>query len=252
MFGLSLSNGQSASFDWDDKSGTFFSTKDPNARLDVPGTRGFHGNAAGGLQGTKFDFTVNWVSDTVDFDTGPEKITSHFTGTIVDSSTARGKAVDNKGASVDWTAQEPFVCADAPAPQADPAPQGGPAGPTKCTGLGIAPPGKTCADLAKPPEPAKVAPTNAVRVTFDRSLVTWTANVTNSADIAGKCTYKATNPVLPGVNKSFSIDPNGTASFPVLAPPIGSTYHVVTSCHGTFDGKDVEFGHDEQDVSLGD
>jgi hypothetical protein len=95
-----------------------------------------------------------------------------------------------------------------------------------------------------------VAPTNAVHLTFDRDLVTWTANVTNSADLAGKCTYKATNPLLPGVNKSFNIDPNGTASFPVLAPPALSTYHVVVSCHGTFDGKDVEFGHEEQDVSL--
>ncbi|MCB9438762.1 MAG: hypothetical protein H6523_00710 [Mycolicibacterium sp.] len=140
-------------------------------------------------------------------------------------------------------------------PAAAPAPASPESKPTKCTGHGIAPPGKTCAEaFPQPatgsPAPVKVAPTDAVHLTFDRSPLTWTANVTNSADLAGNCTYKATNPLLPGVNKSFNIAPKGTASFSVLAPPALSTYHVVVSCHGTFDGKDVEFGHEEQDVSL--
>ena len=124
--------------------------------------------------------------------------------------------------------------APAPAPPPEPVPDPAPA--------------PAPAAAPAPADPAKVAPTNAVHLSFDRDLVTWTANVTNSADLAGKCTYKATNPLLPGVNKSFTIDPNGTASFPVLAPPALSTYHVVVSCHGTFNGKDVEFGHEEQDV----
>jgi hypothetical protein len=97
------------------------------------------------------------------------------------------------------------------------------------------------------PEPAKVAPTDAIRVSFDKGVL-WTVNVTSTADIPGKCTYAATNPVLPGSNKNFDIGPKGSASFTVLAPPPFSTYHVVVSCSGTFDGKNVEFGHVEQDV----
>jgi hypothetical protein len=98
------------------------------------------------------------------------------------------------------------------------------------------------------PEPAKVAPTNAVQMSFDRGFATWTANVTSTADIPGNCTCAATNPVLPGVNKSFDIGPKGSASFSVLAPPPLSTYRVVVSCKGTFEGETVEFGRDEQTV----
>jgi hypothetical protein len=91
-------------------------------------------------------------------------------------------------------------------------------------------------------------PTDKVSVSFDRGFQ-WTVNVTSTADIQGKCTYAATNPVLPGSNKNFDIGPKGSASFTVLAPPPFSTYHVVVSCSGPFDGKNVEFGHVEQDVS---
>ena len=101
---------------------------------------------------------------------------------------------------------------------------------------------------APAPNPPKVAPTNAVTVSFDKGFQ-WTVNVTSTADIAGACTYAATNPVLPGSNRNFNIGPRGTASFTVLAPPPLSTYHVVVSCRGTFEGKDVEFGHVERDVS---
>lgn len=103
------------------------------------------------------------------------------------------------------------------------------------------PAGQTC-------PAAPVAPTDAVQVSFDRGF-TWTVNVTSSAAIAGKCTYVASNPILPGVNKSFTLGPNGSASFGVLAPPPLSTYHVVVSCKGDFNGKNVEYGHVEQDVS---
>lgn len=98
------------------------------------------------------------------------------------------------------------------------------------------------------PEPPKVAPTDAIHVSFDKGFQ-WTVNVTSTADIAGNCTYAATNPVLPGSNKTFNIGPRGSASFTVLAPPPFSTYHVVVSCSGTFEGKNVQFGHVEQDVS---
>jgi hypothetical protein len=102
----------------------------------------------------------------------------------------------------------------------------------------------------KTPDPvaAAVAPTDAVQLSFDKGLV-WTVNVTNSADIAGNCTYVATNPLLPGANKNFKIGSKGSTSFTVPGPPPLSTYHVVLSCTGPFNGQNVEFGHVEMDVS---
>jgi hypothetical protein len=90
-------------------------------------------------------------------------------------------------------------------------------------------------------------PTNEVSVSFVKGFQ-WTVNVTNASNIAGKCTYTANGPGGGLGNRSFDIAANGSASFSVPAP-LPFNYHVVTSCHGTFDGKDVEFGHDEQDVS---
>lgn len=98
----------------------------------------------------------------------------------------------------------------------------------------------TCAPVAPPKD--------KVSVSFAKGLQ-WTVNVTSTAEIPGKCSYAATNPVLPGSNKNFDIGPRGSASFTVLAPPPFSTYRVVVSCSGTFDGATVEFGHVEQDVS---
>lgn len=228
MYDMRLSNGQKASFQWDE-SGISLSPQAPNALLDLPGGDKYSGSAYGGIVGgNKIDFTVVWTPEQGD---RSRTISSRFQGNIENDNLADGIAVDNKNISIGWKVSAPFQCAEAPPPA--PAPEPAPA-----------------AAPAPAPEPAKVAPTNAVSLMFDRDLVTWTANVTNSADLAGECTYKASNPVLPGVDKSFTIDPNGTASFPVLAPPALSTYHVVVSCHGTFDGKDVEFGHVEQDVSL--
>lgn len=99
------------------------------------------------------------------------------------------------------------------------------------------------------PTPPKVAPTDAVRVSFDRNPVNWTVTVTSTADIPGVCTFVSKNPVLPGSNKKFDIEARGSASFTVLAPPPLAKYHVTVSCTGSFDGKDVEFGHVEQDVT---
>jgi hypothetical protein len=96
------------------------------------------------------------------------------------------------------------------------------------------------------------APTDAVSVTFNKGLGVWTVNVANSADISGQCTYKATSDNgTPGSSKNFSIAAKGTANFTVPAPLLLTSYHVVTSCTGNYNGKSVEFGHNEQDVSLG-
>ena len=99
-----------------------------------------------------------------------------------------------------------------------------------------------------PASPPPAPPTNAVQVSFTRGALQWTVNVTSTADIPGTCTYSATNPVLPGTNRDFSIDPKGTTKFTVMAPPPLSVYHVVVACSGPFDGKTVEFGRFEQDV----
>jgi hypothetical protein len=99
------------------------------------------------------------------------------------------------------------------------------------------------------PEPAKVAPTNAVTMNINISGLGADIAIASSADIPGSCTYRATAPLLPAVNKSFDLAPNGSMSFSTLAPPLLSTYHVVLSCKGVFDGKTVEFGHVEQDVT---
>ena len=94
-------------------------------------------------------------------------------------------------------------------------------------------------------------PTNAIRVTFDRGVGLWTVNVKNEAGIGGRCTYRATSTTgLTGASRDFDIAPNGTASFSVPAPLPLTTYQVVTSCTGEYDGKQVEFGRDVQTVSL--
>ncbi|MEH3142745.1 MAG: hypothetical protein PGN37_21765 [Mycobacterium kyogaense] len=96
------------------------------------------------------------------------------------------------------------------------------------------------------------APTNAVRVSFSKGLGIWKVNVANSADISGQCTYNAiSDNGTPGASRNFAIAAKGTADFTVPAPLLLTSYHVVTSCTGTYAGKTVEFGHDEQDVSLG-
>jgi hypothetical protein len=128
-----------------------------------------------------------------------------------------------------------------PAEQAPPPPP--PPPPVQCPPGGPqkeVPAGQTCP-----------APTNAVRVTFDRGFGAWTVNVKNNAGIGGSCTYRATSASgLTGASQDFDITPNGSASFSVPAPAPFTTYNVVTSCTGTYDGKQVEFGRDVQNVSL--
>ncbi|WP_286274207.1 hypothetical protein [Mycobacterium antarcticum] len=100
-----------------------------------------------------------------------------------------------------------------------------------------------------PDPPKKVAPTNAVTMNISVSGLTANVDIASNADIPGTCSYKATAPLLPAVNKSFDLGPNGSMNFSTLAPPLFSTYHVVLSCKGQFEGKSVEFGHVETDVT---
>jgi hypothetical protein len=102
-----------------------------------------------------------------------------------------------------------------------------------------------------PPPPPEVAPTNAVTMDIKKSFLNATVSITNTSKLAGKCSYDANdvNGILPGLHRDVNLGANGNATLTVPAPPIGSTYHVVLSCKGDFNGQQVEFGHVEQDVS---
>ncbi|MEW5812261.1 MAG: hypothetical protein AB1925_22780 [Actinomycetota bacterium] len=105
------------------------------------------------------------------------------------------------------------------------------------------PAGQTCA-------PVPVAPKNAVTMNIVISGLSANVDVASSADIPGSCTYTATAPLLPPVKKTFDLASKGSTSFTLPAPPPLSTYHVVLSCKGQFNGDTVEFGHVEKDVTL--
>jgi hypothetical protein len=100
---------------------------------------------------------------------------------------------------------------------------------------------------AAPPTP--VAPHDAVTVSFGNfsPFSGLPVTVTNSAAIAGTCTYDS----APGnFHHDFSLPPNGKTTFSITGIPTGTTYHVVVSCTGTFNGQTVEFGHVETDKSF--
>jgi hypothetical protein len=105
--------------------------------------------------------------------------------------------------------------------------------------------------IPPPPPPPEVAPTNAVRMDINKSFLNATVTITNTSKVAGKCNYDANDArgILPGIHRDVNLGANGTATLTVPAPPLGSTYHVVLSCTGDFNGQQVEFGHVEQDVS---
>jgi hypothetical protein len=78
--------------------------------------------------------------------------------------------------------------------------------------------------------------------------------MTNSADLDASCAYTAepkSNPfgILPTINKTVAVKAKGTATLNENSPLPGSTYHLTVSCTGSFDGKNVDLGHPEQDVS---
>ena len=202
---------------------------------------------SGGVQGRTVNLSIVWGDK-------PNNIWD-FNGTIGDDGQVRGGGQRLRDIPADysgevassWSSVTSFKCLDAPAqsnqaPSAPPSPPPPPP-PVKCpkgSPASEVPAGQTCP-----------APSNAIKVSFARAPVQWTVNVTNSADIGGNCSYVATaDNGTPGASKSFAIDPKGTASFTVPAPAPFTTYRVVTSCTGLYDGQTIEFGRDEQDVSL--
>ncbi|WP_206428460.1 hypothetical protein [Mycolicibacterium stellerae] len=201
----------------------------------APGTSQVsYGTGSGGIRnGTKLDFTINWTS-------GPGNGKSwHFTGDIDAQGLARGNVATPDGAA-GWSSTQQFSCIEKAAPPPPPPP----------------PPPKPCPPGSVKPEviePEKCAPpTDAVRMTIGGGALQRTVTVTNNGPLGGTCAYdaKATSGVFaPGLNRQINVGPNASTSIDVPAPPLGSTYHVTLKCTGEYDGKQVQFGQAEQDVS---
>jgi hypothetical protein len=252
---LNLSTGHTVTLDLN-VGGTQFTDNNPDAILQAPNGDRYDGNAQGLVAGGngRIDFTVIWTPQAGEFG-GPsrlsQQITSHFTGEIAADGTARGSAVDNKNAHVDWaTAPGAYSCADAP-PKADdqpapnePAPEANP--PLNCDDPAVFDANKFFCGMAKN---LVEGPTDAVTMNINVGFGNADVDIASSASIPGTCHYDATAPLLPGVHKTFDLAANGSTSFSTLSPPPLSTYHVVLSCKGQFNGKTVEFGHVEQDVT---
>ena len=101
------------------------------------------------------------------------------------------------------------------------------------------------------PKPAEVAPTNAVSLSFQRQGVSEVASIKNSSKVSGQCHYNATdaNGLLPAKVDDFPIGPNATVTRTYPAPPPLDTYNASVTCHGNFNGQDVQFGTASQSVT---
>lgn len=97
------------------------------------------------------------------------------------------------------------------------------------------------------------APTDAVTLTFNPANLNVNGVFVNSSTVAGQCHYQA-DPVglTVGLGKTddFALGSKATVTRSYPAPLPGSTYHVVVSCRGSFNGQQVEFGHIDQNFSF--
>jgi hypothetical protein len=235
-----------------------FNATGPSANGPATATGGIngplHGVVTGGIQGDKLDFQIVWSSSS----------TGHYTGFVSSDGFAHGDTQEEARAFGDvfgnlppdppvahWDSTVPLACttpaaAAAPPPPPPPPPLiGGLPADTVVTPFSGA---RSVPPLNAAP-PAPVAPHDAVTVSFGNfsPFSGLPVTVTNSAAIAGACTYDST----PGnFHHDFNLAPNGKTTFNVTGIPTGTTYHVVVSCTGTFNGQTVEFGHVETDKSF--
>lgn len=200
----------------------------------------FKGPATGGIVGgNKLDFTIDFVRTWSGAGDGPAHYSNHYTGTIEQVMEGFGRAsgttVNNLGASNTWTANEAFTCVVAPQPEPQPEKK-----------VEQAPP-----PVEQAPPPVEKPPTDAVRMLIARSGLNVTVRVTSTSSIPGHCTYTAdeVNEAGPQATEEFDIAKRGSHEFRKLAPVLAQKYHVVLSCRGDFNGQNVEFGHQEQDVT---
>jgi hypothetical protein len=170
-------------------------------------------NASGGINGSNISIVIN--GDT-------------YGGKIDDNGNASGKISLN---NADWSLSTPLKCNAAAA--------------TKCPEGSVAP--------EVPADQKCAAPTNAVTMNISRDgLTNARVEINNTGNLGGRCSYDARSDsgLLPSVARTVDLAPKGNATITdLLWPPIGSTYNVVLSCNGNYDGNQVEFGHVEQRVS---
>jgi hypothetical protein len=254
---LNLANGQTANFALSRPNAFSPNFHSSNLETGGDGLHDFYAQAITGVpvEGKTVDFTVSWS------DLDGTDITSHFTGSVGDDGVARGTAVDNKNFQVDWTSQGALSCADqATPPGVAPPPYLGPVNcpdgstvtsPATCP---VAAAAKNCPDGTSVPagQPC-VPPSDAVAVKFARSGLDLKATFTNSSKASGTCHYDAEPAGGTAIGNKVDDFPIGagkdvTRTYP--GPLMGSTYHVVVSCTGTYDGQNVEFGHIDQNFDF--
>lgn len=187
-----------------------------SATQKIPGVPDITLPAQGGINGLDINFSVG---------------NDNFNGTIdTNSGIASGKV---NGGADGWAISPALKCAT-------PAPVN-----TKC------PDGSVKAEVTPPDVCAP--PVNAVTMKISKNgLTNARVEITNNGNLGGTCAYDASSDsgLLPSVSRTVDLAPKGKATITdLLWPPLGSTYHVVLSCNGTYDGKQVEFGHVEQNVS---
>jgi hypothetical protein len=155
-----------------------------------------------------------------------------------------------------------------PAPAAQPGPANAGQLPVRCTGAGpdsgkTLPPGSTCA-AAAPPAPAKCpdgsklptalpgqpcsAPTNAIQLVLERNGLNAHVAVINLYPKPVHCTYAATKTKGVGpqeVDRSLDIGAGPGTDGQIndmLWPPPLTSYNIVVTCTGPYDGKTVTLG----------
>jgi hypothetical protein len=97
---------------------------------------------------------------------------------------------------------------------------------------------------------AAVVPNNAAVVNVSQTSTKVIVKVSNSSKVLGTCNVDATptnNPLLPSVHRDGTLPAIGSVSWDLLAPPLGSTYHLVVSCQAQAHGENM--GHFEKDVT---
>lgn len=179
------------------------------------GTKG-SGYLNGAVNGRGLNFTWKGDGGPPNFKGGA---TITFTGTVNNDGSAGGTISYSDGGPGSFTSKQPMTCQDAPAAAPGPAP-------------------------AKGPAPEAAPPTDAISVNFENRSGGLRVNVNNSSAVKGSCTYDATAPnsLIPPFHKDFTVAANGGTSFDISGIPTGTQYNTVTSCHGDFQGKDVQIG----------
>jgi len=200
------------------------------------------GPLTGGIvKGTnKLNFTADFRQRNTPGNGDPpttQAFTNRYTGTInPNGNGASGSTTNSAGATNGWNTSAQFLCigrapADSPPP--------------------LDPKGPAEAPAAQAPPPAEKPPTDMVRMLITPALPNINVHVSSTATIPGHCTYHAEEVKGLGqpIDEPFDIEKMGSKDLTFLAPVIGQRWKVVLSCHGDFNGQDVEFGHQEQTVS---